>query len=230
MGKTSKTNTVNYPVNTQSVLKVNGRPLVETSVDGNTLYSNYNYTPEEQAINKYVQNSLLENMPKLNTFLPETIANMDAQVDAYTKNGIKSLNEIYTPMIQNLQNNIASRFGNLDNSIFMDGLNDLENKRSSAVSALAQDVQAKRNELVDNELKNQYNYLNFLTSYQNQNFQNLLNATRLSQSNFTLNNNYQNDLYNNSNNNPYNYSPSSLTNDYLSKLSSLFPTKGGGML
>lgn len=204
MGKTSKstntTTTSSLPISSQSVLSVNGNPLVETSIKDNTLYSNYNYTPEEQAINKYVQDSLLTSLPNVNTFLPETIANMDSQIEAYTKKGIDSINDIYTPMIQSLQNNVASRFGNLDNSIFMENLNGLESKRASAVSSLAEDVQSKRSELINNELQNQYNYLNFLTGYQNQNLQNVLNATKLNQSNLSLNNDYQNSLYNYLNN------------------------------
>lgn len=199
MGKTSKsTNTTtasNFPTSTPSVLSVNGKPLVETGIKNNAFYSNFNYSPEEQAINKYVQDSLLSSLPNINTFLPETVANMDAQVEAYTKKGINTINDIYTPMIQSLQNNVASRFGNLDNSIFMDDLNGLESKRANAVSSLAEDVQSKRSELVNNELQNQYNYLNFLTGYQNQNFQNMLNATKLNQSNVSLNNQYQNNLY-----------------------------------
>lgn len=226
MGKTSKSDnsTVVYPTNTQSVLNVNGKPLVETSIRNGVLYSNYDYSPEEQAINKYVQDSLLTSLPKINTFLPETIANMDEQIDAYTKRGIDSINEIYNPMIQSLQSNVASRFGNLDNSIFMDGLNDLESKRAGAVSSLSQDVQAKRSDLINNELQNQYNYLGFLTGYQNQNFQNLLNATKLNQANFSLNSDYQNGLYSYLNNQSYPYSSlNNYLNSYLSKLSDIVP-------
>lgn len=204
MGKTSKaTNTIvtpGLPANTQSVLSVDGSPLVETGIRDNTFYSNYHYSPEEQAINKYIQNSLLSSLPNINTFLPETIANMDSEIEAYTKRGIDSINSIYNPMIQSLQNNVASRFGNLDNSIFMENLNGLESKRASAVSTLAEDIQAKRSDLVNNELQNQYNYLNFLTNYQNQNLQNMFNAIKLNQSNYTLKNDYQDSLNNYLNN------------------------------
>lgn len=220
MGKTSKssntTTTKSYPSSTQSVLSVNGKPLVETGIKNNTFYSNYNYSPEELAINKYVQDSLLNSLPKVNTFLPETIANMDSQLEAYTKKGVDTINDIYTPMIQSLQNNVASRFGNLDNSIFMENLNNLESKRANAVSSLAEDVQSKRSELVNNELQNQYNYLNFLTGYQNQSLQNVLNATKVNQSNLSLNNDYQSNLYDYLNN--QSSVPSSFGNVNLSQL------------
>lgn len=197
MGKTSK---VEYPQATESSLSVNGMPLVQTSINGGSISSNYNFTPEQNAMNNYVQASLLTNVPKINTFLPQTIENLSLQVEAYKNNGVNTINELYPPMIKGLQNEVANRFGNLDNSIFMENLNGLETKRASAVSALAQDVEAKRNELVNDELQKQYDFLNFLTDYQNQTFQNMLNATQLNKSNLSLNNDYQTKIYNASDN------------------------------
>ncbi len=218
MGKTSKTKTVTLPSTTQSVLTLNGKPLVETSIKDNKLYSNYYYSPEEEKLNKYVGESFLSSLPKVNSFLPETIANMDSQISAYTQQGVNSINEIYTPMITNLENDIASRFGNFDNSIFIDNLKGIESSRAKAVSALSQDVLAKRNELVNDELENQYNYLNFLANYQNQSFQNMLNASKFNQSNLSLNTDYLTDYYGSKNSSNPSWSQLS---SYLSTLTKL---------
>lgn len=196
MGKTSKNYTESLPSNTQSVINVNGKPIVESYIKDNTIYSNYYVSPEQEALNKYVQESLLESIPKIGTFLPETIENMNKEIEAYKDQGVSYINEMYTPMLQGLQNNIASRFGNLDNSLFMDDLNSLETKRSKAISGFAQDVQSKRSELVNDELQKQYNYINFLNNYQNQNLQNMFNTTKLNQSNLSMNNDYQSKIYN----------------------------------
>ncbi len=190
MGKTTKTETKYLPSTSQSVITINGKPLVSTSIKNNTIYSKYYYSPEEEALNKYIQQSLLSSVPKLNTFLPETIDNMNRQVEAYTQQGLETIKDVYTPMITKLENDIASRFGNFDNSIFIDSIKGLEDSRAKAVSALAGDVLSKRNELENNELQKQYNYLSFLTGYQNQSFQNMLNASKLNQSNLSLNNDY----------------------------------------
>ncbi len=194
----AKTTKVEYPKTTSSSFSINGAPLVQTSIKGNNISSNYNFSQEQQELNSYVQNSLLTNLSNINTFLPETIQNLNSQVEAYKNSGIETINETYIPMIKDLQNDIASRFGNLDNSIFLDNLNGLENSRSKSINALAQDVEAKRNDLVNEELVNQYNYLNFLIDYQDQTFQNILKAIDLNASNLSVNNDYLSKRYDNS--------------------------------
>ena len=126
---------------------------------------------------------------------------MDSQVEAYTRQGIDSINQVYTPMITSLENDVASRFGNFDNSIFLDSLKGIESSRAKAVSALSQDIQAKRTEIENNEIQKQYDYLNFLTNYQNQSFQNMLNASKLNQSNLSLSNDYLADSFSSGNKN-----------------------------
>ena len=95
-------------------------------------------------------------------------------------------------MLKDLQNNIASRFGNLDNSIFLDKLSEIEDKRANSVSALSQDITAKESELITDELAKRYNYLNFLNGYQNQ----VLSTALGSSANSSKNSEY---LYSNNN-------------------------------
>ena len=120
-------------------------------------------------------------MASVNVFDDDTKNNLQSQVDAYTKSGQKMIDNLYTPMIENLKNDIASRFGNLDNSVFMDNLNSIENKRADSMNSLAQDVLAKQDEIVQNELTKRYTYLNFLQDIQNQSeskMLSLINASR----------------------------------------------------
>ena len=84
-------------------------------------------------------------------------------------------------MIQELQENVASRFGNLDNSVFMDNLKGIESKRAEAISDLATNLQSKQSSLINNELSNRYNFLNYLSNLQNNinnNIQNTISASR----------------------------------------------------
>lgn len=194
MGKQTKS--VSYPSNTKSITNINGMPVAESYIKNGTMYSNYYSTPQQQELDNYINNAISSALPQLNSFLPETIEAMNKEMEAYTQKGVNYINNLYTPMIQKVQNDSAARFGNLDNSIFLDNLNKIESKRSDAMSSFTQDVQSKQNQLANNELQKQYNYLNMLMNYQNQNLQNAYNAARLNQSNLSMNNAYQNNLYN----------------------------------
>lgn len=190
-----------------SSITVNGQNKSSASSTKNGVKSSYNMDPYEQAAYNFAQKSFYENMPNVNVFSDETVKNLNNQVNAYLNQGINTIQNTYTPMIREMQNDIARRFGNVNNSIFMDNLNDIESKRAGAISDLAQNVEAKRNELVNNELANRYDYLNFLNGYQNQVYNNMLsmlglNNNMLNTSNTHLNkntasnNNSSNGLFN----------------------------------
>ena len=157
-------------------ISVNGKPKIQTITDedGNST-SNYIMSPWEKLAYEYAEKEFAENIDDLNVFSEETLKSLNEQVDAYTKGGIAKIDEIYSPMIKNLQNDVASRFGSLDNSIFLDKLDALEDKRAKSVAALSEDIKAKESELIGEELDKRYDYLNFLNNYQGQFLQNTSN-------------------------------------------------------
>ncbi|DAB23083.1 TPA: hypothetical protein CPT81_03020, partial [Candidatus Gastranaerophilales bacterium HUM_20] len=112
MGKSSK-----YPSYSTGTVTVNGNTVASTSKKGNTVTSNYNMTDAEKKIYDYAQNSLASSLPYVNVFDENTQKNINSQLNAYTANGQKLLNNIYTPMLKELKTDIASRFGNFDNSV-----------------------------------------------------------------------------------------------------------------
>lgn len=63
------------------------------------------------------------------------------------------------------------------------------------MSNLAQDITAKRDELVNNELAQRYTYLNFLQDLQNQTNSNILNYISGSQNNSSSGNSYNANAY-----------------------------------
>lgn len=190
MGKSSK-----YPSYSGGAVSVNGTPVAKVTKENNLVTSNY-YMPEaEKGIYDYTQNSLLSNLPQINVFSKATQNDINSQVDAYKNRALQDLNSTYNPMINDLKNDIASRFGNFNNSVFMDNLNLIENKRALAISDLAQDVETRRNELYDNELANRYNYLSFLNDLRNQINNNILNYLNAAQSNSSSGNNYNQSAY-----------------------------------
>ena len=189
MGKSSSS-----PAYLGGTININGQNKVSTYKRGNNVITDYNMSDAERKIYNYAQNSFADSLKDVNVFDEDTKKNLQAEVDAYTLNGQKMINNIYTPMLENLKNDVASRFGNLDNSVFLDKLNTIESKRSDSINSLAQDILAKQDDVVKKELTKRYTYLNFLQDIQNQinsNMYNLISASK-QQNNSSGNTNSQN--------------------------------------
>lgn len=149
-------------------VSINGQNKATTTKSGNTVFGNYNMNDYEKELYDYAQKTLPQLVQNVNTFSPETTKSINNQLNAYQVQGQNYINQIYKPMIENLKNDIASRFGNFDNSMFMNDLNNIELNRSNAVAQLANNLVSRQNELVNNELANRYNYINLLNTLQNQ--------------------------------------------------------------
>lgn len=190
MGKSSK-----YPSYSAGTITINGSDKANTYKKGNTIYTNYNMSDDEKRAYEYAQKSFADSLSKVNVFDDATKQNLQSQLDAYTLNGQKIINNIYEPMLDDLKTDVASRFGNLDNSVFMDNLNSIEENRAESINNLAQDVLAKQDELINNELSQRYTYLGFLQDVQNQMNSNILNYIGASQQNSSSGNSYNAQAY-----------------------------------
>ncbi len=195
MGKTSSVS-VATPSFAGGSVSLNGNKKATVSRDSNGINSNYDMDIYERQVYDYARKNLAQNLPNLNVFDNDTKNDIKAQVEAYKQKAMQSLNEMYQPMLKNLTNNVASRFGNTDNSAFLDGLNSLENYRAGALASIAQDTQAKQSELFKNELSNRYNYINLLNSLVNGANSNALNYLSSALSNSNAGNSYNSNLFN----------------------------------
>lgn len=191
MGKTSKT-----PSFSAGTVFVNGQNKASTYKNGNNIISNYNMSDAEKRAYDYAQNSFADSLSKINVFDENTQKELQNQLDTYTLQGQKMINNLYDPMLNNLKTDIASRFGNFDNSIFMDNLNSIEANRADSINNLAQDVLVKKDELVNNELAQRYDYLSFLMDIQNQVNSNMFNLINTSQQNSGSGNSYNTSIAN----------------------------------
>jgi len=147
-----------------------------------------NTSSVESGIYDYALNTLASLLPGLNTLDTNTQASIQSQMDAYKNLGIEGINETYNPMITNLENDIASRFGNLDTSIFTDDLGDIESERADAVSSFAQDVLSKQSDLESSALNQKYSLVDLLSGLINDYYDNtskLADATSTSSSKTT---------------------------------------------
>ena len=180
------TKSKNNYVNPSGSLSISGGPTA-TYKKGNTTYT---LTEDQQKAFDYAQKSFAEQLSNINVFSKDTQKQLNNQVNAYKQNALKELDALYAPMIKNVREDSAKRFGNLDNSVFMNNLYAVESNRADAMNNLAQDVTAKQNELINEELANRYNYLNFINNYQNQILNNALNLAGLANSSANLNGQY----------------------------------------
>lgn len=171
----SKTGKSSY-FNPSTTLVVNGQTKSGISYSPNGTTSYFNMNDAEKEAYEYAQNKFAKNLSKLNVFDEDTKKELNNTVNTFIEAGTKDINDIYEPILTELQNDIASRFGNLDNSIFMDNLNSIEEKRAEAVGELAQNAELLRQDLVNNELANRYEFMDFLNSYGQQVLNNILST------------------------------------------------------
>jgi len=191
----SKVSSSSYPSYSSSNVSV-GNSTATTKVKNGILTSNYDMSEGESAIYNYALSTLASILPQVNTFDTNTLGSIQSEVDAYKNSGIKSINETYNPMITNLQNNIASRFGNLDNSIFADDLSKIESERANSVSSFAQDVLAKQSSLQSDELTKRYALINLLSGITDNTYNNALNAISTALGSSSNANQYNSGVYN----------------------------------
>ena len=191
MGKNSK-----YPSYSGGAVNVNGRQVASVAKKGDTVTSYYNMSDPEKSMYDYAQNSLVESLPQLNVFDSNVQRGINSQLDAYRNQGMQSINDMYAPLLRNLQNDMASRFGNFNNSMFMDKLNDIESNRAAAISNLAQNLLMQRDNLYNTEMARRYNYLNFMNNLQNQITNNMFRYLETAGKNSSSGNAYNQNAYN----------------------------------
>lgn len=191
MGKNSR-----YPSYSNGAVNVNGNNVATVSKKGDTVTSNYNMSDLEKQIYDYAQNSLATSLPNINVFDSDVLQGINSQLDAYKNKGMQSINDMYAPILRNLRNDMASRFGNLNNSMFMDNLNNIEKNRATAISDLAQNLLIQRDDLYNAEIARRYNYLNFMNNMQNQIMNNMFKYFDIAGKNSSSGNAYNQNAYN----------------------------------
>ncbi len=150
---------------------IDGEQVAGAKNSKGSVSTNYNMNVDEKALMDYTRKNMLSGLENINVFSPDVRNSIQEQVGAYTRQGLKTINDTYEPMFRNLQSNIAQRFGNLDNSVFMDNLNSIEKNRTNALENLTENILAKQSELYQQELDNRYKYLNQVSGI-NQNLYN----------------------------------------------------------
>ncbi len=194
MGKSSK-----QPDYSGGSGTINGRTVVTTKKDGDNVSSQYNMSKAEKALYDNIQKGLNSSVKNLFNISNSTKKQWKKQLNAYKQSGLEQIDNIYTPMETNLKNDIASRFGNLDNSVFMDNLSKITDNKEKAVASLSNELLTKQDELYSQEMKNRMNYITLLNNVNNAMTNNMLSFMQMAQTSADSANNYNNRMYQTSN-------------------------------
>ena len=206
MGKKSK----KYPEYSTGSISVNGNTVATTKrdKDNNVVSSSYNMSATEKKIYDSITD---QNRQEWNN-----------QLEAIKTKGMEQIDSIYKPIETNLKNDIASRFGNFDNSVFMDNLNTITDKKTKAVSDLSNNLVSVQSQLYNEELSNRISTLSFLNNLNSVMNNNILNFTNAAMSNSSSGNSYNNAAYNaNSSSGGFLNGASSLANTFLTGATAL---------
>jgi hypothetical protein len=190
----SKVSSADYPSYSSSSISV-GDSTASTGVSNGVLTSNYDMSDAESTIYNYALNTLASILPSINTFDTNTQSEIQSEVNAYKDEGVQEINDLYNSSLSDLQNDSASRFGNLDNSIFTDSLSDLESERSDAVSSFAQDVLSKQSSLESDELTQRYALIELLSGLSDDIYSNALDSISTSLGSSSSYSDYNSSLY-----------------------------------
>ena len=111
------------------------------------------YLPDtaEEARKQLVQQQINNVISTLGTTAPEMSQQFDQTKQAFISSATQSFQNQYDPALRNLREDIASRFGTLNSSQFISGLNDLEKNRSNALADIASKGETVKADLVNQE-------------------------------------------------------------------------------
>ena len=196
MGKASKS-----PKYTTGSVVVNGRTVVSNKKGKNgTINTNYNMSKAEKNLYNSIEKTLNSSVQNLFKISSADKKAWNQQLNAYRQQGLDEINSIYTPMETNLKNDIASRFGNLDNSVFLDKLKDITDNKAKAVSNLSNNLALQQNQLYSSEMQNRINYISLLSGLQSNMNNNMFSYINQARQNAESGNSYNSNSCSNSGN------------------------------
>mgnify|MGYP006916037798 CR=1 FL=1 len=198
MGKSTK-----YPAYSGGSISINGREIASHYNDGGNIKSSYNMSDTERNIYDSVQNNLSDSLSNLFNISDNQRIEWQNQLNALKNQGMQNINDIYTPMQNNLKNDIASRFGSLDNSVFLDKLNTIVNNKAKAVADLSNNLALEQNNLYTQEIQNRINLINMLDSLNNSFNSRIMEYLNMAKGNSSAGNQYNQSTYKNNQSNSW---------------------------
>jgi len=136
--------------------------------------------PAEEARKQQAQLKLNEVISTLGKTAPEMSAQFDQTKSTFINSASQSFQEQYDPALRSLREDIASRFGTLNSSQFISGLNDLEKNRANALAGIASTGESVKADLVNQEESRKLNEMQALGGVLSADQSNFLNTSKAS--------------------------------------------------
>lgn len=182
--------------------KEDGELVSSRYIDANGDVQIENITPADEKEREQKRNTQLEDVnkliedftPTLNTVDPTLQKQIDAQAQSMSNDATQQLSQSYNDVMNSIKGAAASKYGSTNNSYYDQLVSNANKTLAEQQGQLASDIQAQKNDLVQQELGNKKNYLdalysqannlqngvNYLDSLQNQRYQNTLNSASMS--------------------------------------------------
>lgn len=136
--------------------------------------------PAEQASKQLAQQQINQVMSTLGVTAPEMAQQFNQAANAFSDAASRQFNETYDPALRSLREDIAARFGTLNSSQFLNGLNNLQQTKANALAGIAEKAQTVKADLVNQEETRKLNQLQALGGVLSANQSNFLSTTKTS--------------------------------------------------
>jgi len=140
------------------------------------LVNQYTPDPFEEQRRALVQSKMNDIISNFGTVSPSKASMYDALEKNFITDATQKYMQEYLPTVQSLKEDIASRFGTLNSSNFLDRLDSLENNKSNAFADIINKGLSYKNELINQDESSRLNQLKALSAILSQDNGNLIDA------------------------------------------------------
>lgn len=109
-----------------------------------------------------IQQQMTDFLPTLNSVDPDLLKQIEAQASSMTQSASDQLNTAYNDTMKQLSDNAAARFGSTENSYYDKERDAINKTLAEQQGQLAQDIEAKKSDMKQQELANRQAYYNNL--------------------------------------------------------------------
>lgn len=168
MGRNSNS-TPAAPSYKSGVIKYGDKVVGKTYYDSKTGSIVTQYLPDaaEEQRKSLIQTKINSILGTLGQTSAETATSYDNMKSSFVNDATATFNKAYTPALDSLRENIASRFGSLNNSEFFNNLNNLEKNRSSALAEIATKGESLKTDLYNQDENKKLSELSVLNGMLN---------------------------------------------------------------
>ncbi|MEI8390847.1 MAG: hypothetical protein WCG23_13300 [bacterium] len=169
------------PTYQPSVVKYGDTVVSKTYLDpSGSIVTQYVPDPAEEASKQLAQTKINDVMSTIGKTASELSSQFDSTKQAFINSASKSFQDQYDPALQSLREDIASRFGTLNSSQFISGLNSLEKNRANALAEIASKGETVKADLVNQDETRKLNEIKALGGVLSADQSNFLSTTKTS--------------------------------------------------